>query len=239
MKKQIIIFTILAALLTVITNKSNAQKIYIGITGGLSSPSGNFAKSDYNDNSSGFASSGSNIGVTGIFFLNKRFGIGGLISYQHFGFKGLQSLADGYKDAFDVDSTTVNTLGNNHTINILVGPYYSIPLTKLHIDFRLLVGLVNATLAGNEVYLEDNAATTFSQKQATASAFGTQLGVSLRYPVTHQVSIAAGIDYFYSNPNFTIENVNRHNNAGRILTNYNQPIAGLNANLSLLFALSK
>ncbi len=214
--------------------------LMIGITGGLSSPSGNFIKTDYADNTSGFAGSGSNIGVTATWFIKKNFGISALVSYQQYSFKGIQNMADGFHESFDVDSASATVKGNNHTINILVGPYYSLPIgNKFSIDFRGLVGLANSSLAGWDVVLTDAGIThpPLTQNVSSAATFGMQFGVGFRYKVTDRWAVLLNGDYFYSKPDFTIVNVDRNANAGREIYSYNQPIAGINANLTLAYIL--
>jgi len=225
-------FTVLAALVSV---SAQAQH-FIGVTGGLSIPSGNFTKTDYADSKSGFASGGGNIGVTGTYFLTKHFGINGLVSYQGYGFKGAQDLADGYKEDFEIDSATVLIKGRNYGINVLVGPYYALPVARnFFIDARVLVGITSAHLAGNEVYIEDQSDGTFAQQAASAAAFGLQAGLAARYNLSRHFGIMLHGDYFSSKPNFTVSNTNRANEAGRVLTGYNQPISGINLNLSLVY----
>lgn len=244
------IFIAVAALCIFVSVNTNAQdleagsktgeKWYFGITGGLSSPFGNYTKTDYADNKSGFASGGGNIGITGTYFITKHFGINALVSYQGFGFHGAQNLADGFKDDFAIDSSTVNIEGSNYNLNFLIGPYYSVPLGKhFSVDFRVLVGLTSAHLAGNQVFVEDQGDATFMQKKASATAFGMQAGAGLRYNFSSHFGLMLNLDYFNSKPNFSIENSNRANEAGRKLTTYNQPIQGLNTNLTLVYSLRK
>jgi len=221
-------------------NKSD--NFMIGITGGLSSPSGNFTKTDYADNTSGFAGSGYNIGVTATWFIKKNFGISALVSYHQYSFQGIQNMADGFHESFDVDSASATVKGNNHTVNILVGPYYSLPISnKFSIDFRGLVGLANSSLAGWDVVLTDAGIThpALTQNVSNASAFGMQLGIGFRYKFTDNWAVLLNGDYFYSKPNFTIVNVDRNANAGREIYTYNQPISGLNANLTLAYMLKR
>jgi len=212
------------------------QKGYIGITGGGALLFGNFTQTGYNDDKAGFASSGMNIGITGVYFIKHHFGIAALVSYHGYGYHGAQNLVDGYKEAFDLDSATLYRKGNNQSFNILVGPYYSLPLGngRLHLDARVLAGYVNAQFAGNEIYLEDGVGNQFEQKPATASAFGYQAGLGLRYDLGH-FDIGINADYFGANPHFTIDNTNRKNEAGWKRTEYAQPIQGVNANLTLLY----
>ncbi len=244
MKQQIAIMSLLFTIIC--ANNAKAQQpnmqdkpgFIFGLTGGLSAPGGNYTKTDFNDPKSGFAGPGFNIGVTGTWFINKNWGINALISYHSYSFKGLQVLADGFKDAFAIDSSTVNTQGSNYSMNFLVGPYYSLPIgKKFSFDSRLLVGLVNAHLAGMQMFFEDQAASTFTQKESTANTFGLQLGIGGRYAISKHSGIMLNIDYFYSKPDFSINYENRNNNAGRWITSYNEPIAGLNTNLTLYYIL--
>jgi hypothetical protein len=102
-----------------------------------------------------------------------------------------------------------------------------------------MTGLVHAQLAGYEVLLEDNTDGTFQQKAANTNAIGFQAGTAVRYDLCKHFGVMINLDYYYSKPDFTIENVNRNNNSGRLITNYNEPIAGVNANLSLVYKFNR
>ncbi len=158
---------------------SGSSRSFIGITGGLSTLGGAFAKGDYADNSSGFGGNGGNAGIAGVYFLpHSHFGITALASFHGYNFKGAQSLADGYKEGYDLDSTTLTTSGSNHAINIFIGPYYSIPVAKrFYIDVRALGGLTSAHRAGYHVAFED-ADYDITQLESNGSAFGWQFGVA-------------------------------------------------------------
>jgi hypothetical protein len=207
----------------------------VGITGGMSLPAGNFALADYNNLRSGFARPGANLGLTATAGINQHWGVTAMAAYTTFGFTGGAQLAEGYKDAFGVDSSSFIQKGSNYTFSLLAGPYYTIGVSKLHLDLRLMGGLVRASLAGNEITMEDNAEATFIQQQSYASSPGIQAGAAVRYNLGRKVDIAAGADYAWSQPSFTIENVNRRNAAGRLLSAYNEPVTAMNINLSLLY----
>ena len=214
--------------------------IVIGVTGGLSMPMGNFAKTDYASNKSGFASTGFNAGVTGTYMLSRHWGVTALASYTRFSSAGLENIAAGYVESFAVGDATVRIKDDNHTFSYIVGADYSVAFCHhLSVDLRAMTGLVHAQLAGYEVLLEDNANSTFQQKAATANTIGFQAGAAVKYDFSKHFGVALNLDYFYSKPDFTIENVNRTNNAGRLLTGYNEPIAGINTNISLIYILSR
>ena len=247
--KNTIITLIIATIFTGCNIFANAQntsaqntenQILVGITGGATIPLGNFTRTDFSNPNSGFAGSGGNIGAMGTYMLNKHWGITALASYHSYSFKGLQVLADSFKESFALDSTTVNVKGSNYSVNLLAGPYYSAAVNKkIHIDSRLLVGFINAHLAGNTVLFEDQAASTFTQNSASANTFGFQFGTGVRYDIWKHFGVMLNVDYFYSKPDFQITYENRNNSAGRWIKNYDQPITGINTNLTIVYQLTK
>ena len=262
MKKQIIAAAFLAAAslsgdAASAQNDAGAQPMapskslhsFIGITGGFSTPIGNFGKGDYLDNTSGYASGGGNVGITGVYFIHhSRFGVAALVSFQGFGFKGGQSIADGYKDGYSLDSTTLTTSGSNHSINVLIGPYYSIPVLKhFTMDVRVLGGLTSAHRAGYHVAFED-ADYNVTQLESGASAFGFQAGIAPRYNFGNHISLMLNLDYFTAKPNFNVEYTSFNPTTGAegsgvnnqpinktLPLTYKEAMSGINANLTLCY----
>jgi hypothetical protein len=215
---------------------SKKVKSFIGITGGYANAMGNLAKNNYDDDKSGYANSaGFNLGLEGAYYFHKNIGFGGVVSSTSFYTKGLQTLSDGYKEAFDIDSTTVTVKGKYTTYNFLVGPYFSFPCNKFTFDMRVVGGLVRAMTPEFTTFLEDQKDLTFIQKSATASAFGFQAGAGLRYSILKNICFKINADFYYSNPDFKIVNENRVVNSGRLLTEYKQPIMGLYLNFGIAY----
>ena len=227
-----------------ISQTPQATKFMIGITGGVSIPLGNFAKTDYYNSASGFAGTGGNFGITGTWYVDKHWGITELFSYQRFGFAGGNNMALGmqsFPGGFDVDSVTFNVRGNNHTFSFLIGPSYTLGINKkLDLDLRLLGGFVNANLAGNNITLTDGGVTdpTFYQVVSWANTFGGQLGAALRYRMARHIAVSLNADFLYSRPDFEVNNINRNNNAGREIYNYDQPVEALNMNITIAYLIN-
>lgn len=241
MKRIFILLAMLGSLQTRAQDKpkpTTGPHSYIGLTGGANFPLGNFGKGDYGNEKSGFANTGFNIGITGVYyFKHSNFGIGGVASMTQYGFKGAQSLADGYKEAFDIDSSTVYVHGHHQALNILVGPYYNFSFgSKLALDVHVLGGVVNAKLPGFEVFIEDQEGNNFSQDKAKQAAFGLQGGAALHYYVCKHINIFLGVDYTYADPAFKITNVNRPVNAGRKIESYHQPLTSLQTNVGVAYS---
>ncbi|MFT4061671.1 MAG: outer membrane beta-barrel protein [Edaphocola sp.] len=223
-----------AATLFLSVNALAQKHTEVGLTGGLSAPLGNFAKGEYSDLKSGFSKTGYNLGIKGSYFFNNRVGVTLLAAHQTFGFKNAEQLAEGYKNDFDLDEATFTSDGRNQTNSLLAGPEYRLPfLGHFSLNGRILLGAAAARLAGNRVALED--VSDIYQETAKKTAFAVQPGLAIQYNLPLGLGIAAGADYFYSKPNFTVENQNRNNAAGRELTSYNQPFQSINLNLSLSY----
>lgn len=221
---------------------------FIGISGGISLPGGNWGKSDYivsttgfTNDPSGFAAAGPIGAIDGAYFFSKHIGVGAMASYATYKTKNLDVLSGGYRESFDVDQVT--TTANSYKVwSFMPGLYFDFPLQKrLSFTARVLAGLTGATTPDITVDVEDGGVDdgTFEQKSSSKTAFGFDAGVGLSYAITKCIGITLRGDYFYSKPDFTIENTARHNSAGRLVNEYNQPIAGISTFLGVAYVFGK
>lgn len=239
------LFILSAVLLTLTVFDAHAQmKSYIGFFGGLSTPTGNFAKSDYGEiyhenNKAGYAKNGFTFGADGAWYLYKNLAIASTISYQDQGQlsqKDVQNLSAGFTDGFAVDNSTVTATKRYRNLNVLVGPQYSFLLnSKLILDIRAVGGLIKSfATPETKVDLEDDPSHTFYQRSSTASAFAYGAGLGFRYSLTKRMGLALRGNYLNSD-GFTIPNENRVINAGRLVTK--QPVSEIQTTLGLTFNL--
>ena len=243
-----IVTTILIVCICISLN-GTAQKgpSFIGITGGLSIPTGNWAKANFVSSVSGFASDPSGYakhggigGVEGAYFFSKHFGIGALANYAMYK-TNIDPLSEGYQDSFDVDQVTT-TAGTYRVWNFMPGLYFSIPVwKKLALTARGLAGISHATTPSISVDVEDGGIDdgTFEQKEASKTAFAFDFGAGFSYPVLKCFAISLKADYFNTKPNFAIENTQRQNSAGRLIDSYNQPLSAFNFTLGVAYLFSK
>lgn len=228
---------------------SYAQKgpSFIGVAGGLSIPTGNWAKANFVSSVSGFVSDPSGYaknggigGVEGAYFFSRHFGIGGLVNYAAYK-TNIKPLSDGYQDSFDVDQVTT-TAGSYKLWNVMPGLYFDLPIMKkLAFTARALAGISHATTPSVAVDVEDggNDDGTFEQKEASKTAFAFDLGAGLSYRVVKCIAINLRADYFETKPDFTIDNTQRLNNAGRLINSYDQPLSAINISLGVAYVLGK
>jgi opacity protein-like surface antigen len=232
-----------------ISLKGLAQKgpSFIGITGGLSIPTGNWAKANFVSSVSGFAGDPSGYakkgglgGVEGAYFFSKHVGIGALANYATYK-TNIKPLSDGYQDSFDVDQVTTTASGYK-IWNFLPGFYFDLPVWKrLSVTARALAGISHASTPAISVDVEDggNDDGTFEQKEASKTAFAFDLGAGLSYRIGHCFAVNLKADYFNTKPDFTIENSQRLNSAGRLITSYDQPLSAVNVSLGVAYVFGK
>jgi hypothetical protein len=237
MKKIIALLIVLTGANHVIAQQY-VPKFTLSLNGGSSIPTGNFAKSNYADETSGYAGTGPHFDLTGTYYFKKNFGILFLAGYSGFSTNGTQSLSDGYKEDSGTDSTTLYSKGSNYSISFLIGPTYRITMgEKFFVDARALVGYVNSHLAGFQVFYEDYTTNSMMQNESSAGAFGFQGGLGIGYQISKQWAVQVNGDYFTSSPEFNITYDNFVVNSGRRLSTYHQPISGFNVTIGLSYSI--
>jgi opacity protein-like surface antigen len=246
--RQLKIFVfIITTLFSLNARAQEMNNVFFGLNGGISMPFGNWSQSTLIVNStnfvndpSGFAANGGVYALDGGWYFSKHFAIGAMINYATYNTKDIGTLSRGYQQSFDVDS--VHTTAGSYTIfNFLPGIYFNYPIVKkLSVTARALAGITSATTPNIAVAVYDGGIYdgTFEQKSATKSAFGFDLGAGLGYSVTKSWAVNLRADYFYSKPDFTINNTLRQNRAGRLVTEYNQPLTSINFSLGVAYVLS-
>ena len=236
--KKIIVFLFVLTVANRVLAQQPVPKFTVGLNGGASVPTGNFAKGDYSDETSGFAKTGGQFNLTGTYHLSDHFGITLLLGYSSFGHNGTQSLADGYKEDSGTDSTTLYSKGSNYSVSFLIGPSYRFhPGKKLFIDARALIGYVNTHLAGFQIFYEDYTTNSMSQNPASAGAFGFQGGIGIGYQISNSWAVHVNGDYFTSRPNFNITYDDFVVNSGRKLKTYDQPVSGFNVTVGVSYSI--
>jgi hypothetical protein len=220
---------------------------YVSFSVGATVPVGSFAIADAGtfpnkfNNTSGFAKTGLAFGFEGAHYVFSRWSIKGSLYFSEHGginSKDVVNIAQSYQNAFGVDQAAVSTTNTYKSLNVMVGPSYSLPLGKLTIDAWVFGGII-ASLSTPEidVVLTDAGINyPFTQKSSTASAFGWQAGIGGRYKLSNRLSLLVKGDYF-SSSGIKVDNTNRVNNAGRLVTN--QPLSWVNITTGIAMSLER
>jgi hypothetical protein len=231
MKKIIILAFIFCATLFAFNAKAQVTPgSYWTVFGGVSVPTGQFAKSDYGDfldgtinNKAGFAKTGYTFGLDGAWYIHKtNWAIAATVSYQDQGqlnAKDAHTLAAGYQDAFGVDTGAASTSNRYRNLNILVGPQYSIFFKKFAVDLRANVGIVKSfSTPEMDIKITDaDIPYQFSQLSSKATAFAYGGSADLRFQLGKRLGLVLK-ENFVASPGIKITNTNRVNYAGRLDT---------------------
>jgi len=247
MKTTIFFFFIAALFISASSFAQQRPSNFIEIDGGVSLPMGNWGKTStasslmsiqgtIND-VHGYAKPGAFGAIDGAWFFSRHFGIGGMFKYGTHSLKGVDSLSQGYEESFDVDTT--RTTPTHYTMwSIMPGLYYHLPLAaKFAFIARALAGVAYASTPQITVGIEDGGVPDppVVQESARKAAIAFDLGAGLDYGITKCLVIGLRADYFYTKPDFMITNTGRNNNAGREVTEYDQPLASINVSLGLAY----
>jgi opacity protein-like surface antigen len=224
---------------------------FIGVSGGVSFPTGNWGKVSTATSLtslegtvgdvSGYANTGGFFAIDGAWFFSKHFALGGMFKYGSYNLHGMDSLSYGYEQSFDVDTTRL-THTDYKIWSIMPGLYYQLQIAKkLSLNARGLIGISNASTPEITVTIEDGGVfdAPVVQYSSSKTSFAFDVGAGLRYVITKSLAIDLMGDYFYTNPDFTIDNSSRVNNAGREITEYHQPLASFNASLGIAYMFSR
>lgn len=239
MKK--IFTTISVSLLILLSFNVNAQvKSYIGLYGGIGIPEGNYASTNYYNNSAAFAHKGITYGVDGAVYFYKGLGIGGTISLQDQGkltTNDATALAQGYTADFAADQANVTASNRYNNLNILIGPQYSFEYHRFIVDLRASAGVVK-TLANPvlQVLIYDVPEQTgyFYQRGVSSVVFGYGANVGIRYKLGENWTLGVKGIYVGSNGS-AVTTEGRTDNVGRTVTRLPisefQTVIGLTLNI--------
>ncbi|MEO8085997.1 MAG: outer membrane beta-barrel protein [Bacteroidota bacterium] len=239
MKNKILVVVAVIIFAAFINVSAQDSKGYIGISGGYSSIFGNITKGDdYLNLSQGFAKSGAPaFAIDGAYFFNKNIGAGLMFNISTYGVTGQDVLSAGYVEAFAVDEVTM-TIGSYKMFNILPAFYYTLPINKLNVDFRFMIGYSGLTTPEIKVQLEDAADTPLIQEASSGGGLALGLGAGMRYAFTKHIGAAVRLDYLNAKQSVDIKYSNLNNPTDglfRNLTTYNESIGNFNATLGLVY----
>jgi opacity protein-like surface antigen len=228
MKKN---FTILSAILiTLFSLNAKAQdedtqaRSYMAIIGGFSKPLGNYASTNYSNNSAGFAQTGTTFGLDFGIYLHKNFGIGITLAYQdqnELTTNDVQNLANGYNASFGKDEASVTSVNRFTNINLMAGPQYAFLFKKFTLELRADAGVIKSISTPSLTIVFDyspDADQNFYQLNSGAISFAYGGSAGLRYSLSDSWDVGIKFNYIESS-GLKIENSGNPGTIGRFQTN--------------------
>jgi hypothetical protein len=126
---------------------SEKSKSYLSLGFGQSRPYGDFKSTDYSNNKSGFAKKGLVYSLDGAHYFFKRAALGYTVTYQDQGnlvYDDDQKISQGYTDSYVADGSIVTANKRYRSLNILLGPQYTIVWHAFSFDFRASAGAIKS-----------------------------------------------------------------------------------------------
>lgn len=198
MKLKLLIILIFASAM-VAAQSTNRQ--YIGLSIGPSFPSGDFAKTNLNDSTSGWAKTGVAIDLTYSFRLAHNFGL-----YVSGAFSSNKFNISEYKNALETANpeygVSVESARNWSGGGLLLGPYIRLPLSsKLSLDLRGSFGFFSAyspKITIRTTLLSDQSITNdYYRESASGFSYAYSFGLGFKYRLSNYYALLFG-DYLSS-----------------------------------------
>lgn len=203
MRNKILLPLIFILLVSGVFAQSGRQ--YVGLSIGPSFPTGDFAKTELNDSTSGWAKTGVSFQVTYAYRFTHNIGITAIVSYSGNGFD-ITSYKNALEAAHPDTMFSVEAGLSWSSGGIMVGPYLRFPLSdNLSWDVRGLVGFYGT----NSPRLTIRATTADGEKlpdyfvqRASAFAFAYQIGTGFKIKFSKYYLLLFG-DYVSTSMQFT------------------------------------
>lgn len=182
-----------------------SDKGYVGLSVGASIPIGDFASKDKNNNSAGFATTGTIFDISFGYKLGKNFGISALYRGQ-VNPTDADAFAAIFQNQYPGISWTVDSKSWS-AAGFLFGCYGSFPIGtsgQTSFETRALIGFLSATTP--EINITGRFGTTSAwirQSSATATSFSFLLGMGFKFNVGNKICLLTNLDYLGAKPEFT------------------------------------
>jgi hypothetical protein len=216
----------------------SSKKQYMGLSIGPSFPLSDFAKSDINDSTSGFAKTGVALDFTYAYRVSHNFGIQFVVNYSGNKLDNQKYEQELHKANPDF-AVQVESNQNWSSGGLFGGPYLRFPIGDFSVDIRGLIGYYGSYSPQATIYATkiDNASqkSTYTRQSSRDFGFGYLLGAGLKYRVSnYYVTVFA--DYIGADLNFD-NAVGLDWNQEPYTTSFSQKINYLSVSVGLAYIL--
>lgn len=241
MKNLIYLISIYTVLILFSLTSLTAQEgdVYVSIGGGASIPLADYAKTDFNDEASGFAKVGGNFNINFGYRFNEYFSLSGLLNgcvnrYDYI--KAQDELYNVFKTDFP-DTQWIVTSKSWGLGGMLIGATVSIPLggNKISFEVRAMGGFIYAHsptiyITGKETGVEDK---ILNIEQSSAASWAFDAGAGFRYNRTSKQYFILFADYMMAQPHFSNVAITSVNNDLQRQDTFTQDIGTLNISIGI------
>ncbi len=214
------------------------QRSYLGLSFGASLPSEEFAKKSLAEDG-GYALPGFVIEFSGAYVFDYYIGIAGTFTFSsnppdRDALK--QDLIDAITDPTippEIDEVIFNH-GAWMYSNLMAGPFFTIPIAFMNLDFRAVAGLSILLSPPWELTVHTTEGTYFTTRSGNTASFAYMLGTGIRFHINSNYAIRLSGDYFHSKPTFSV-NENSAVGAATGKSTYDMSVGTINLNIGIAY----
>jgi opacity protein-like surface antigen len=215
----------------------NGQRSYLGLSFGASLPSGEFAKKSLSEDG-GYALPGFVIEFSGAYVFDYYLGIAGTFTFSS-NPPDRDQLQQDLIDAItgpvppEIKEVIFNH-GSWMYSNLMAGPFLTIPVAFMNLDFRAVAGLSILLSPPWELTVKTTEETYFTTHSGNTASFAYMLGTGIRFHINPNYAIRVSGDYFHSNPTFSVDENSAVGSASGKST-YEMSVGTVNVNLGIAY----
>jgi opacity protein-like surface antigen len=215
----------------------HGQRSYLGLSFGASLPSEEFAKKSLEEDG-GYALPGFVVDFSGAYVFDYYFGIAGTFTFSSNPpdrDKLQQDLIDAITAPVppEIEEVIFNQ-GSWMYSNLMGGPFLTIPIAFLNLDFRAVAGISILLSPPWELTVQTNEETYFTKHSGNTASFAYMLGTGIRFHINDNYAIRVSGDYFHSKPTFSIEEDSAAGSATGKST-YDMSVGTVNLNVGIAY----
>jgi len=215
----------------------NGQRSYLGLSFGASLPSEEFAKKSLSEDG-GYALPGFIIEFSGAYVFDYYLGIAGTFTFSS-NPPDRDQLQQDLIDAItgpvppEIEEVIFNH-GSWMYSNLMAGPFFTIPIAFMNLDFRAVAGLSILLSPPWELTVKTAEETFFTTRSGNTASFAYMLGTGIRFHINPNYAIRVSGDYFHSKPTFSVDENSAVGGATGKST-YDMSVGTVNVNLGIAY----
>jgi opacity protein-like surface antigen len=118
--------------------------------------------------------------------------------------------------------------------NLMAGPFATIPIAFMNLDFRAVAGLSLLLSPPWELTVNTSEETYFTRRSGKTASFAYMLGTGIRFNINSHYAIRVSGDYFHSKPSFSVSEESEAGGATGSST-YDMKVGTINLNLGIAY----
>ncbi len=220
-----------------LTSSLFSQRSFLGLSFGASLPSEEFAKKSLQEDG-GYALPGFVIEFSGAYIFDYYFGIAGTFTFSANSPDSEQLKQDLIDNITGPIPPEIDDVIFNHGTwmysNLMAGPFLTIPVAFMNLDFRAVAGMSFLLSPPWELTVTSGDETYFQTRHGKTVSFAYMLGTGIRFNMNNNYAIRVSADYFHSKPTLTVDQDSAVGGATGKST-YDMSVGTVNINLGIAY----